>query len=73
VRRELRRGGANRDIARRLHLSEKTVRNYVSGILTKLAVPDRAAAVAKARAAGLADPDRPAWDKAPGIPGHADP
>ena len=33
-------------------LSDKTVRNYVSGLLTKLQVPGRAAAVAAARDAG---------------------
>jgi DNA-binding NarL/FixJ family response regulator len=43
----------NHDIARRLALSEKTVRNHVSAILVKLQVPDRATAVAKARDAGL--------------------
>jgi len=46
-------GSGNHDIARRLKLSEKTVRNHVSAILYKLQVSDRAAAVAKARDAGL--------------------
>jgi DNA-binding NarL/FixJ family response regulator len=45
-------GMGNREIAGRLFLSEKTVRNYVSGLLTKLHVQDRAAAVAAARDAG---------------------
>ncbi|KGH45667.1 LuxR family transcriptional regulator [Modestobacter caceresii] len=40
-------------IAARLALSDKTVRNHVSAVLTKLQVPDRSAAVARARAAGL--------------------
>lgn len=43
------RGLGNSDIARRLGLSEKTVRNHVAIILAKLHVRDRAAAVAKAR------------------------
>ncbi len=43
----------NRDIAARLSLSEKTVRNNVSNILSKLQVIDRAAAVMKARDAGF--------------------
>lgn len=51
---ELLAGGlGNHEIARRLVLSEKTVRNNVAAILTKLQVPDRAAAVAKARDAGV--------------------
>ncbi|MET7479626.1 response regulator transcription factor [Streptomyces sp. NPDC005648] len=46
-------GRGNHEIARRLVLSDKTVRNHVSAILAKLQVRDRAAAVAKARDAGL--------------------
>jgi DNA-binding NarL/FixJ family response regulator len=46
-------GCGNHEIARRLVLSEKTVRNHVAAILLKLEVSDRAAAVAKARDAGL--------------------
>ncbi|WP_197022369.1 response regulator transcription factor [Candidatus Blastococcus massiliensis] len=46
-------GRGNADIARRLFLSEKTVRNHVSSIFTKLDVSDRAQAVARARDAGL--------------------
>ena len=45
-------GLATGAIARRLELQEKTVRNVVSAILTKLQVPDRAAAVARVREAG---------------------
>ena len=46
-------GLPNAAIAGRLYLSEKTVRNYVSTIFTKLGVPDRSAAILKARDAGL--------------------
>jgi len=46
-------GCGNHEIARRLVLSEKTVRNHVATILTKLQAPNRAAAVAKARDAGI--------------------
>ena len=52
-------GLGNHEIARRLVLSEKTVRNHVSAILVKLQVPDRAAAVAKARDAGLGTDPQP--------------
>lgn len=47
------RGLDNHAIARKLHLSEKTVRNHVSNLLVKLGVATRAAAVAAARDAGL--------------------
>ena len=46
-------GSGNHEIARRLFLSEKTVRNNVAVILTKLQVATRAAAVARGRDAGL--------------------
>jgi DNA-binding NarL/FixJ family response regulator len=46
-------GAPNLAIATRLILSEKTVRNNVSNIFTKLHVTDRAAAVALARDAGI--------------------
>ena len=47
------RGLDNGAIAKRLVLSEKTVRNHVSNVLGKLAVSSRAEAVARARDAGL--------------------
>lgn len=43
----------NPEIATRLHLSPKTVRNHVSNIFTKLQVADRAQAIIRAREAGL--------------------
>jgi DNA-binding NarL/FixJ family response regulator len=46
-------GLSNDDIAARLFLSGKTVRNNVSTILTKLGAASRAEAVARARDAGL--------------------
>jgi len=46
---------SNAEIAATLFLSQKTVRNYVSGILAKLQVADRAEARLLARAAGLGD------------------
>jgi DNA-binding NarL/FixJ family response regulator len=46
-------GRANPSIAARLGISEKTVRNHVSNIFTKLAVADRAQAIVRARQAGL--------------------
>ena len=47
----------NGDIARRLFLSDKTVRNYVSSVFTKLDVPDRASAIVLAVDAGLGTSD----------------
>jgi DNA-binding NarL/FixJ family response regulator len=46
-------GRRNSEIAARLGLSDKTVRNHVSSVLLKLQVPDRTAAALKARDAGL--------------------
>jgi DNA-binding NarL/FixJ family response regulator len=50
----------NAEIAARLYLSQKTVRNYVSAIFAKLQVADRAEAGLLAREAGLG-----------GVPGSA--
>ncbi|GAA3689104.1 LuxR family two component transcriptional regulator [Lentzea atacamensis] len=46
----------NTSIAHRLSLSQKTVRNRVSSIFTKLQVADRAQAIVRAREAGLGSP-----------------
>ena len=51
-------GRANMAIATRLGLSQKTVRNHVSNILTKLQVADRAQAIVQARDAGLGHQSR---------------
>jgi NarL family two-component system response regulator LiaR len=50
----LARGMTNAEIAERLYLSEGTVRNYVSAILTKLDVADRTQAAVLALRYGLA-------------------
>jgi DNA-binding NarL/FixJ family response regulator len=50
-------GWNNAEIARRLYLSQKTVRNHVSNIFLKLQVADRAQAIVKAREAGLGRQD----------------
>jgi pimeloyl-ACP methyl ester carboxylesterase/DNA-binding CsgD family transcriptional regulator len=47
------RGLANDDIAARLGITSKTVRNQVSALLDKLGVSSRAQAIVKAREAGL--------------------
>ncbi len=46
-------GHKNPEIAKRLYLSPKTVRNHVSNILSKLQVADRTQAIIRAREAGL--------------------
>src|SRR3712207_2551 len=46
-------GCNNAEIARRLYLSQKTVRNHVSSIFLKLQVADRAQAIVRAREAGM--------------------
>jgi DNA-binding NarL/FixJ family response regulator len=47
------RGLTNAEVARRLFVSDKTVRNHVSNVFAKLHVAGRAEAVARARDAGL--------------------
>lgn len=56
----------NEDIARRLVLSPKTVRNVVSSIFGKLHSSDRVQVVLRAREAGLGGASRPG----PGSPGR---
>jgi DNA-binding NarL/FixJ family response regulator len=46
-------GHNNSEIARKLVISVKTVRNHVSNIFSKLQVADRAQAIIQAREAGL--------------------
>ena len=46
-------GARNVDIANRLGIADKTVRNTLSSIFTKLQVSDRGAAIVRARQAGL--------------------
>jgi DNA-binding NarL/FixJ family response regulator len=52
-------GLGNQAIARRLFLSDKTVRNTVSTIVAKLQAEDRGGAIARARARGLGRPETP--------------
>lgn len=52
-------GCGSQNIAHRLYLSAKTVRNHVANILAKLDLPDRAQAIAAARDAGLGQAEPP--------------
>jgi DNA-binding NarL/FixJ family response regulator len=49
------RGLANAEIARRLTVAPKTVRNHVSNIFNKLQVVDRSQAIVRAREAGMGE------------------
>ena len=49
----------NHAISTQMHLSDKTVRNYVSTILTKIHASTRAEAIVRAREAGLGTDGRP--------------
>jgi DNA-binding NarL/FixJ family response regulator len=46
-------GRSNSEIAQQLVIGQKTVRNYISSIFSKLQVADRAQAIIRAREAGL--------------------
>lgn len=46
-------GCGNQQLARRLFISPKTVRNHVANILSKLGLPDRSQAIVAAREAGF--------------------
>jgi DNA-binding NarL/FixJ family response regulator len=46
-------GLANGEIAQRLFRSEKTIRNHINSIFSKLGVSTRAQAIVRAREAGL--------------------
>lgn len=52
-------GRTNGQIASSLFLSQKTVRNNVSSIFSKLQVADRSEAIVRARRAGLGEEDHP--------------
>lgn len=53
-------GLSNRQIARRLHISERTARTHVSSILSKLGLASRTQAALWAIREGVASPPRPA-------------
>jgi DNA-binding CsgD family transcriptional regulator len=62
---EVARGRSNREIARSLALSEKTVKTHVSSVLAKLGVQDRTQAALFAVRTGLAAGQDPAEDASP--------
>src|SRR5258708_13085078 len=51
-------GASNRQVAERLYVTEGTVKNHMSSILSKLGVRDRTQAVLKAKELGLARLER---------------
>ncbi|WP_442598642.1 response regulator [Neobacillus sp. D3-1R] len=53
---ELSNGASNREIARKLYLTEGTVKNYISNIYSKLEVTGRHKAVFKAKEEGIIHP-----------------
>jgi DNA-binding NarL/FixJ family response regulator len=53
---ELSNGSSNREIARKLYLTEGTVKNYISNIYSKLEVTGRHKAVFKAKEEGIINP-----------------
>ena len=53
------RGASNQEVASRLYLSQKTVRNHASNVSLKLQVAGRAQAIVRARDAGLGYQSRP--------------
>ena len=52
---EVGRGGSNKQIAKHLGISQKTVRNHLSRIFTKLGASNRTEAVMNAMRRGLLD------------------
>ncbi|MBQ6644168.1 MAG: response regulator transcription factor [Saccharopolyspora sp.] len=61
------RGSSNRQIARSLGISERTVKNHLRAIFTKLEVADRTSAAVKALTAGRA-PGHNGWAELNGKP-----
>jgi ATP/maltotriose-dependent transcriptional regulator MalT len=46
-------GGSNREIGRRLFISERTVKSHMTSLMRKLNVASRTAAVARGRSLGI--------------------